>query len=181
MRAIANSADHLITMNVLQGHDSCAAVSPEDDWEGDLVAATGGARRKKKFLVSKQPQQQQQSGSGRRGDLPAMGPTRPPCPAPLCAFFMPSSASRLSTAMRDAYSRKTRGPGRDFGGAPQPTLLHHRQRFQPPLPGRYRVGFLHHAVGIATVRPTLTVANGRSIPCWGERSCTVTIAGGTFY
>jgi hypothetical protein len=59
MRAIANSADHLITMNVLQGHDSCAAVSPEDDWEGDLVAATGSARRKKKFLVSKQPQQQQ--------------------------------------------------------------------------------------------------------------------------
>ncbi len=31
------------------------------------------------------------------------------------------------------------------------------------------------------VRPTLTLANGRSIPCWGEQSCTVTIAGGTFY
>ncbi len=29
------------------------------------------------------------------------------------------------------------------------------------------------------VGPTLTAADGCRIPCWGERSCMVTIAGGT--
>jgi hypothetical protein len=67
MRAIADKADRLIAMHVPQGHDACATVSPEDDWEGDLVAAMGDERRKKKFPVPKRPPQQQQSGSGRRG------------------------------------------------------------------------------------------------------------------
>jgi hypothetical protein len=67
MRAIADKADRLIAMHVPQGHDACPTVSPEDDWEGDLVAAMGGERRKKKFPVPKRPPQQQHSGSGRRG------------------------------------------------------------------------------------------------------------------
>jgi hypothetical protein len=55
MRAIADKVDRLIAMHVPQGHDTCATVAPEDDWEGYQVAAMGSERPKKKFLVSKWP------------------------------------------------------------------------------------------------------------------------------
>jgi hypothetical protein len=89
MRAIANKADRLIAMHVPQGHDACATVSPEDDWEGDLVAAMGGDRRKKKFPVPKRPsqQQQQQAGSSRRGGAPRHGSDQGPSPRTSMCFY----------------------------------------------------------------------------------------------
>jgi hypothetical protein len=86
MRAIADKADRLIAMHVPQGHDVCATVSPEDNWEGDLVAATGGDRRKKKFLVSKRPQQQQ-SGAGRQGGSPRCGADQAASPRTSMCFY----------------------------------------------------------------------------------------------
>jgi hypothetical protein len=88
MRAIADKADRLIAMHVLQGHDVCATVSPEDNWEGDLVAATGGDRRKKKFLVSKRPQQQQ-SGAERQGGSPRRGVDQAASPRTSMCFYHP--------------------------------------------------------------------------------------------
>jgi hypothetical protein len=67
MRAIADKADHLITLHVPKGHDACTA--GEDDQDLDLVAANLDARRKKvRITVPKQPQQYQQVSSGWHGD-----------------------------------------------------------------------------------------------------------------
>jgi hypothetical protein len=87
MRTIADKADRLIAMHVPQGHDTCATVSPEDDWEGDLVAAMGGERRKKKFLVSKRPPQQQQAGSGRCGGSSHRGSDQSASPRTSMCFY----------------------------------------------------------------------------------------------
>jgi hypothetical protein len=87
MRVIADKADRLIAIHVPQGHDACATVSPDDDWEGDLVAVMGGNSRKKKFLVSKRPQQQQQAGAGWRGGPPRCGADQAASPRTSMCFF----------------------------------------------------------------------------------------------
>jgi hypothetical protein len=77
----------LIAMHVPQGHNACAIVSLEDDWEGDLVAATSGDRRKKKFLVSKWPHQQQQAGAGRWSGPPRRGADQATLPCTSMCFY----------------------------------------------------------------------------------------------
>ncbi len=44
MRAIADKADRLIAMHVLQGQDTCATVSADEEPEQDLVAVPGARR-----------------------------------------------------------------------------------------------------------------------------------------
>jgi hypothetical protein len=141
MRAIADKAYCLIAMHVPQGHDACAAVSPLDDSEGDLVAATDGARHKKKSWCPSSLSRCSSLALGSEVAPPAVVPTRLPCPAPPCASTTPNSESRPSNARRVACGRKTSVPGHDFGGTPRPPLLHHRQRFQLPLPGYTGLAF----------------------------------------
>jgi hypothetical protein len=87
MRAIADKADRLIAMHVPQGHDACASVAPEDDGDGDLVAAMGGERRKKKFLAPKRPPQQQQASAGRQSGLPRRGADQAAAPRTSMCYY----------------------------------------------------------------------------------------------
>jgi hypothetical protein len=147
MRAITDKADRLIAMHVPQGHDACAAVAGLDqDLDQDLVAATSGAKRRRRCWRAG-------SLSSRRLRvsvavfLAAASPRRPPL-APRCASITPGSAKKPGTARKDVPGRKTRQPGRYFGGSPRPPLLRNRQCLQPLLPRRHRFSFFHHAVGL---------------------------------
>ncbi len=77
------------------------------------------------------------------------------------------------------FGRKSRPPGHCSGGSPRSPLLHLRQHVSTPLPRGYRLGVLHHAVAVFSPPsgPSLSGADGRRIPCWGERPFTVTIGG----
>ncbi len=150
MRAIADKADRLIAMHVPQGHDACATVSPDDDWEGDLVAAMGSDRRKRKFLVAKRPPQQQQSSTGRQGRPPCRGADQDASPRTSMCFYHAKFGKQVKYCQEGCLwpENYCRGPGHGFGGTSRPPLLHHRQRVQPSLSGRNWVSFLHYAVGI---------------------------------
>jgi hypothetical protein len=68
MRAVADTANRLISLHSPQGHDACAAIAGKDDQDFDLVAGTLGAKHKKlRIPVPKRPQHQQQAGSGQQG------------------------------------------------------------------------------------------------------------------
>ncbi len=86
MRAIADKADRLIAMHVLQGHDACSAVSAADEPEQDLVAATGGAHRKKKLPPPQRPQQQQ-GASGQCSNPARHQPGQPSVPKTSMCFY----------------------------------------------------------------------------------------------
>jgi hypothetical protein len=69
VRAIADKADRLIAMHVLQGHEACAAVAGGEVLDpGEWVVAAQAGRKKFKLPPSQRPLQQQQKGHGQRQD-----------------------------------------------------------------------------------------------------------------
>jgi hypothetical protein len=68
---------------------------------------------------------------------------------------------------------KLGGRGRYLGGTPRPPLLY----ITDSVSNCHYLVDTGSAFSIIPSGPSLTAADGRHIPCWGEWSCTVTIAG----